>query len=140
MARQPSIKEGLSSPSQLDTTNQYPWQFFRDNHTPKYVVCNYHPDCLDNEKYFIGRDVTKLNLTGFIVSIVKYARESDIKKAINGQFADVLPHVRISLTKLRRYIYYNIPILGSFIKGVWFISVYDIGTYNEPCVTHYIGS
>lgn len=35
------------------------------------------------------------------VSIVHYSRPHDIKKAINEQFANELPHVRISLSKLR---------------------------------------
>ena len=35
------------------------------------------------------------------VSIIQYARPSDIKKGVNEQFADVFPYIRLSLSKLR---------------------------------------
>ena len=35
------------------------------------------------------------------MSIVQYAKKSDVKKGINEQFSDVFPHIKVSLTKLR---------------------------------------
>ena len=51
----------------------------------------------------MGRLLTILNLPGYTVSVIKYAHERDIKKALNEKFSEVFPHVRITLTKLRRY-------------------------------------
>ena len=35
------------------------------------------------------------------MSIVQYAKKSDVKKGINEQFSDVFPYIKVSLTKLR---------------------------------------
>ncbi len=96
MTHQSSVREGLSPPPQSDMYH------FRENHTPQYVIINYHPDCLDNREHFAGRNVTTLTLPGYTVSIIKYTRESDVKKTVNEQFNDVFPHVKVTLTKLRR--------------------------------------
>ena len=38
------------------------------------------------------------------VSIIQYARDSDVKRGINEQFSEVFPHVRLTLSKLRRWV------------------------------------
>ena len=103
LVHQTSFRESMTPPPETMTTKLYPWLFFRENHTPHHVITNYHPDCLDNREYFLGRHVTTLNLSGYRVSWLKYARESEMKKEINRQFIDMFPHVKITLTKLRRY-------------------------------------
>jgi hypothetical protein len=87
-------------PPTLDS-KVYPWNIFRDNHTPEFVLVNYHPDCLDNPEHFFRRHVTTLNLTSYRVSLLKYAKENEVKKEINKQFADVFPHVKLTLSKLK---------------------------------------
>ena len=42
----------------------FPWQHFRDNHSPAHVIRNYHPDCLDNYEYFLGNQTTTFLLEG----------------------------------------------------------------------------
>lgn len=46
--------------------------------------------------------MTTLNLSSYRVSLLKYARESEVKKEINKQFSDMFPHIKLTLTKLRR--------------------------------------
>ena len=45
----------------------YPWQSFRDHHSTKHVLMHYHPRCLDNYEYFIGRNTTTMTLDGYRV-------------------------------------------------------------------------
>lgn len=37
----------------------------------------------------------------FQVSIIEYAKTSELKRGINDHFSDTFPHVKISLSKLR---------------------------------------
>ncbi|XP_011408239.2 PREDICTED: CDK5 and ABL1 enzyme substrate 2-like [Amphimedon queenslandica] len=79
----------------------YAPQSFKENHSSQYVNLNYDPRSLDNPEYFKGRNVTTLNLASYRVSLVKYAREREVKKEINNQFAEIFPYIKLTLSKLR---------------------------------------
>lgn len=106
LIHQSSLREvGHQTPTHDANSKLYIWQSFKDCHTPRYVMINYEPDCLDNSEYFKGRKVTTLNLTSYRVSFCKYARESEVKKEINDQFNEMFPYIKLTLSKLRRYIH-----------------------------------
>lgn len=84
------------------TSRSYGAHMFRENHASQFVNVNYDPRSLDNPEYFKGRNVTTLNLPSYRVSLVKYAREREVKKEINNQFAEMFPYIKLTLSKLRR--------------------------------------
>ena len=47
--------------------HSYPWQSFKEHHSAKHVLLHYHPRCLDNYEYFIGRNTTTMTLNGYRV-------------------------------------------------------------------------
>ena len=63
---------------------------------------NYYPDILDSDK-FTGRNRVKIDLMGLMISIIGYARETEMKKEINELFSQQFPYIKITLSKLRRY-------------------------------------
>lgn len=81
---------------------KFPWMFFREDHSPHTVILQYHPECLDNHDYFIGRKAVSLFFQSYQVSVIQYAPASEIKKEVNKKFLEMFPHVRLSQTKLRR--------------------------------------
>lgn len=96
-------KDGCSSPMLLEGgQQQFPWLFFRDDHTPHTVILQYHPECLDNHDYFIGRKAVSLFFPSYNVSVIQYTPGNEIKRVINKKFTEIFPHVRLSQTKLRR--------------------------------------
>lgn len=97
LTHQQSFKEGFSPSVTLDA------QSLRDNHTPQNVLINYYPEIFESDK-FTGRNTVKMNLMGYIVSVIKHSRETDIKKEVNELFSNDFPHIKITLTKLRRYV------------------------------------
>ena len=50
--------------------SSYPWQSFRDHHSATQVLLQYHPRCLDNYEYFIGRNTTTMTLHGYRVRLL----------------------------------------------------------------------
>ncbi len=46
----------------------FPWQLFRENHSPSHVITHYHPLSLDNYEYFVGRNTTTVTPHGYRVS------------------------------------------------------------------------
>ena len=58
----PEVRSSLGS--------SYPWQSFRDHHSTTHVLTHYHPRCLDNYEYFIGRNTTTMTLNGYRVRTV----------------------------------------------------------------------
>ena len=81
---------------------QFPWLFFRDDHSPHTVILQYHPECLDNHDYFIGRKAVSLSFPSYKVSVIQYAPANEIKREVNKKFTEMFPHIRLSQTKLRR--------------------------------------
>ena len=57
--------------------SSYPWQSFRDHHSTTHVLQHYHPRCLDNYEYFIGRNTTTMTLNGYRVSGRERVRERE---------------------------------------------------------------
>ena len=49
--------------------SSFPWQNFRECHNPTYVLLHYHPLCLDNYEYFVGRNTTTLTPRGYRVGV-----------------------------------------------------------------------
>ena len=47
--------------------SSFHWQSFRECHHPTHVLLNYHPHCLDNYEYFVGRNTTTLTPHGYRV-------------------------------------------------------------------------
>ena len=49
--------------------SSFPWQKFRECHSPTHVLLHYHPLCLDNYEYFVGRNTTTLTPRGYRVGV-----------------------------------------------------------------------
>ncbi|XP_073257716.1 CDK5 and ABL1 enzyme substrate 1-like [Porites lutea] len=61
----------------------------------------YDPHLLDDPELTSGRHRKVLNLASYLVSVVAYARPSELKKDLNEQFKEKFPNLNITLTKLR---------------------------------------
>jgi len=61
----------------------------------------YDPHLLDDPELTSGRHRKVLNLTSYLVSMVAYAKPSELKKDLNEQFREKFPNLSITLTKLR---------------------------------------
>lgn len=61
----------------------------------------YHPHLLDDPELTSGRHRKVLNLSSYLVSMVVYAKPSELKKDLNEQFREKFPNLNITLTKLR---------------------------------------
>ncbi|XP_020609869.1 CDK5 and ABL1 enzyme substrate 2-like [Orbicella faveolata] len=61
----------------------------------------YHPHLLDDPELTSGRHRKVLNLASYLVSMVAYAKPSELKKDLNEQFREKFPNLNITLTKLR---------------------------------------
>ncbi|XP_065669473.1 CDK5 and ABL1 enzyme substrate 1 isoform X5 [Hydra vulgaris] len=61
----------------------------------------YDPLKLDDPELILGKHRTVLNLPSCLVSIIQFAKPSELKKDINERFRERFPQVTITLTKLR---------------------------------------
>ncbi|XP_068710833.1 CDK5 and ABL1 enzyme substrate 1-like isoform X3 [Montipora foliosa] len=61
----------------------------------------YDPHLLDDPELTSGRHRKVLNLASYLVSMVAYAKPSELKKDLNEQFREKFPNLSITLTKLR---------------------------------------
>lgn len=66
-----------------------------------YHVMEYDPLSVDDPQLTSGKHRKVLNLPSFTVSIIQYAKPSEVKKDINERFKEKFPHVTITLSKLR---------------------------------------
>lgn len=64
-------------------------------------VIDYDPLMLDDPELTCGKHRKVLTLNSFTVSIIPYAKPSEVKKDINEQFKEKHPQLTITLTKLR---------------------------------------
>lgn len=64
-------------------------------------LSEYDPHLLDDPELTSGRHRKVLSLPSYLVSMVAYAKPSELKKDLNEQFREKFPNLNITLTKLR---------------------------------------
>ncbi|XP_065182964.1 CDK5 and ABL1 enzyme substrate 2-like [Sycon ciliatum] len=65
------------------------------------IIVDYQPHSLDDPDLRHGKHCTFMPLQSYAVSLLEYARDSAIKKAVNERFQEKFPLIQITLTKLR---------------------------------------
>ncbi|KAG7519535.1 hypothetical protein JOB18_010881 [Solea senegalensis] len=66
-------------------------------------VTEYDPNLLSDPQWPCGRHKRVLIFASYVTTVIEYVKPSDLKKDMNDTFREKFPHIKLTLSKIRRY-------------------------------------
>ncbi|KAF0035638.1 hypothetical protein F2P81_010950 [Scophthalmus maximus] len=66
-------------------------------------LVEYDPDMLSDPQWPCGRHKRVLIFASYVTTVIEYVKPSDLKKDMNEIFKEKFPHIKLTLSKIRRY-------------------------------------